>query len=89
MAERLAEFPNRPRAHARYPYDEWCDGGTWQAKRGDDFECQTRSFIDALKAAAKRRHQKIIVTRRGDTVTFKFLPTSTESDVGPRTGDAA
>lgn len=79
MAERLSEFPNRPRAHARYPYKEWCDGGTWQAKRGTDYECQTRSFVDALKAAARRRDLKLISTRRGDVVTFQFHPNAKDA----------
>jgi hypothetical protein len=42
-----------------------------------------------LKAAAKRRNLKLISTRRGDTVTFQFLPKGTEPDAGLRTGDAA
>ena len=53
MARKLDQFPLS--VSARYPWDQYLDGGVWELIRGEDFTCSLRSMQGAARSQANRR----------------------------------
>jgi len=68
MAHQVPEFKHR---RGKYPWDEWLNGAIWVVTKGEDFDCQTDSFVAALDYACKTRKLKYQTSIDGDNVTFQ------------------
>lgn len=55
----------------RYPWDEWFDGQTRKAVKGEDFKIAAANFRHTIKAAARRRGLDVRTRVDGDSVIFK------------------
>lgn len=71
MAERIESVT--PSQH-RYPWDEWTDGNAYRAVMGEDFNCSTDSFRQAIYQCAHRLKLSAKVSVHGETVEFQFSP---------------
>lgn len=84
MAERIAEFPTRPR-NTRYPWDEWTDGKVWKLRAGEDFAIPDRvdkdgrtvtgadQFRNRLYTQAARRQLNVTTQKGRDEDGTEFL----------------
>lgn len=71
MAKKLDAFPIKSREH-KYPWHEWTDGGVWEIKKGEDFECEPHGL--GLYQVAKRLGMKVRVHNADEnTVVFQFF----------------
>ena len=67
MAERLKELPYWATQVGRretYPYNEWFDGEPWLLRRGVDFVQPRAQFAARIRAAAQKRHIKVLVAHK-------------------------
>jgi hypothetical protein len=78
MARRLDSFPGEGRrGHRRYPWDEWTDGGTWEIRRGEDYDVPTENMrvslhVKATSLVRKVRTQKVD-DGQGEGLIFQFF----------------
>lgn len=81
MAKRLKDYEFRTRSDNRYDWVKWSDGSTWQATKGEDFDCSRQGFTSLLYAQAKRNEVKVRVNLPKDdenAVVFQFYSTNGE-----------
>lgn len=73
MASRVEANIDDARKNRIHPWDEWTDGETWQAIRGQDYNL-ARSFQTILYREAKDRGMKvkIRVLDEGEKILFQF-----------------
>jgi hypothetical protein len=63
----------KPRRRMFYPWEEWTNGSTWSATRGDDFTCTVLGFQNALHQRARAYGMKVTTgSPRPDVVEFRF-----------------
>lgn len=72
MANKIRTFPKRQMGRPEtYPWSDWLDGGIWQLVKGDDFDCEAKSFRHSAYSAATRAGVSLRVAVAGDTVTIQ------------------
>ena len=74
MARRLDSFPAA--RGARYPWDEWLDGGVWELIHREDFTSKPTTFranaqLQAKKRGGRARTKGMAVNGR-DAVVIQF-----------------
>jgi hypothetical protein len=42
----------------KYNWDDWLDGGTWELRHGEDYDCHINVFRNLLWTACKKRGLK-------------------------------
>jgi hypothetical protein len=75
MARRLDAFP--PGSGARYPWNEWLDGGAWELVRGEDFHSKLSTLRANAQVQARKRggrtRSKTLTTQDGrEAVVIQF-----------------
>ncbi len=74
MARRLDAFPAP--TGARYPWEEWLDGGVWELVRGADFTSKPSTFRATVQTQAKKRggraRSKAVTVDGRDAVVIQF-----------------
>jgi len=64
------DFPSR----GKYPWDEWTDGQVRRLRKGQDFQCDTRSMQAYIYLIATRRGMKgRTVIEDDDTIIIQFV----------------
>jgi hypothetical protein len=58
MARKVDEFPEVP-SQARYPWDEWLDGGVWELIAGEDFKGKPESLRSVADVQARKRGGRV------------------------------
>lgn len=54
----------------KYPWDQWCDGvKAREVIRGRDYTCETTTFVQQFRRAAKRRGGQAMVKYRNRSMT--------------------
>lgn len=79
MARRVDDFQfGVKQGKAKYPWEEWTDGSTWDAVHGKDFTCEPGSLVVYLYHKATELGMNVRTSiRRGegkkpDHVVFQF-----------------
>ena len=68
----LDTFPSLP-SQSRYDWDTLMSGDIWQLSRGDDFNGQSKTFVQAARMQAKRRGGTLKTRMLSDgTVVVQF-----------------
>lgn len=74
MATVVTETLNEtPAPRGKYPWHEWTDGRTWQAKQGEDFQCSQSGFLAQIHQRAKNHGMRAVTTSKGNVVRFRFV----------------
>lgn len=50
---------NKPGPQAKYPWDQWLDGDTWELIRNFDFRCKVETFKQLASRTARERRLKV------------------------------
>ncbi len=56
-----------------YPWDDWTDGDSWQARAGIDFGATPANFRNHIYTKASDLGMKATVRIKGDLVSFRFF----------------
>lgn len=75
MARKLEVFPEP--ASRRTRLDPFLDGSVWELVRGEDYEGQTRTFVQTARDHAKARGGRLRTRKlegERDGVVIQFLP---------------
>jgi hypothetical protein len=80
MARKLDQFPLS--GAARYPWNEYLDGGVWELTRGEDFDCSVKSLQGAARNQAGRRSGSVRMRTRQasdgrEVVVMQFVRSAT------------
>jgi len=74
MAKKVKSFDFTPVGRpAKYPWDQWLDGGIWELKAGEDFDTEIASFRVQIQANAKRRRGYAQTSVRGNFLYIQFI----------------
>jgi hypothetical protein len=77
MARRVNEFTRTEPPPRRYPWSEWCDGSTWEIRRGEDYDVSTENMRVSLHMRARQLSCKVqtrkITDALGEGLIFQFV----------------
>lgn len=73
MPHVVKAFARSAKFYSRYPWDDWLDGRIRVFVRGEDFQCEAMSFVNAARYAARRRGFPVRASMQGETVTLQAL----------------
>ena len=71
MAKKIRTFPEQIGRPETYPWSDWLDGGIWELVKGNDFDCEAKSFRHSAYSAASRAGVSVRVAVSDDTVTIQ------------------
>jgi hypothetical protein len=75
MARKLDHYDWSQEGKKKYPWDQWCDGDTWEVVQGVDFHTEAGQFVSANlhgRARSLGKNVRTRIVRDGDQTLVRF-----------------
>ena len=77
MAKSVKQIPSGRRS---YPWSRWLDGGVWELRQGEDFDCEPKTFVQCAGHYRRRKGLEFKIAKRGDVVYIQAPVVSEDTD---------